>query len=89
MATFLSCAASTAFADMQASPSETNASGSKMDKKTVDARLDAQAIVCRREDTTGSRLGATKVCHTRAEWAAMAAEAREQVNRIQTTPQTH
>jgi hypothetical protein len=61
----------------------------KAEKKAVDPRVDPQAIVCKREDETGSRLGGAKVCHTRAEWAAQAAEAHEQMNRIQMTPQTH
>jgi hypothetical protein len=61
---------------------------SKADKKAADPRLDDQAIICKREETTGSRLGGSKVCHTRAQWSAQAADAREQMNRIQMTPQT-
>ena len=57
--------------------------------KKVDPHVDDKAIVCKREETTGSRLGATKECHTRGEWAAMAADAREQSSRIINTPQTH
>ena len=50
-------------------------------KKTVNPDFDDNAVVCRREDTTGTRLGATKVCHTRAEWNAISAAARETVDR--------
>jgi Flp pilus assembly protein CpaB len=55
--------------------------------KAVDKRSDDQTVVCKREDVTGSRLGATKVCHTRAEWEAQAAEARSAIDRVQQSPQ--
>lgn len=55
--------------------------------KAADARLDDNAVVCKRQDETGTRLGAHKDCHTRAEWASMAGQARTGVERIQTTPQ--
>ena len=82
-------ATSTALADTMQPSGAATASNAKLAKKTTDGRIDDQEIVCRREDSTGTRLGAKKVCHTRGEWAAMAADARQEVNRIQTTPQTH
>lgn len=57
-------------------------------RPAVDPRLDDQTMVCKRSDETGTRLGATKVCRTRGEWAGRAAEARRQMDRIQLTPQT-
>jgi hypothetical protein len=81
-------AAPMAMADTTSSSTMASDSSAKPAKK-VDPHLDDKAIVCKREETTGSRLGATKECHTRGEWAAMAAEAREQSSRIINTPQTH
>jgi hypothetical protein len=82
-------AAPMAIADTTPSSAMAPDSTAKSAKKSLDPRLDDQAIVCKREETTGSRLGATKECHTRAEWAGRAASAREQMDRIQMTPQTH
>jgi hypothetical protein len=35
------------------------------------SKNDPNKIICKTEDTTGSRLGAKRVCHTRADWAEM------------------
>ena len=58
-------------------------------KKPVDPRISGETVVCKREDSTGTRLGGAKVCRTRAEWAARSAAAHEQMDRIQQVPQTH
>jgi hypothetical protein len=55
----------------------------KADKPAVDPRIDPQAIVCKREDATGTRLGAVKVCHTRAQWAAQSMDSRQQAEHMQ------
>ena len=81
------CLASTAIADT--TPSAASMPSAVGAKKATDPRLADQTVVCKREDTTGSRLGAKTICHTRAEWAAMSADARQSVDRIQNTPQTH
>ncbi len=36
--------------------------------------------VCRTEQATGSRLGAKRICKTRAEWDEIAADARKDVD---------
>ncbi len=59
------------------------AAGASAHKKAVDSNVDDSAVICHREDTTGSRLGATKTCHTRAEWNARAQSARSQVSNWQ------
>lgn len=42
-----------------------------------DEKPDGEKQICKRQEVTGSRLGATKICRTRAEWDRMAdAEAR-------------
>jgi len=40
-------------------------------------------VVCEVEQTTGSRLGARKVCKTAAEWMALRQETRENVEKVQ------
>jgi hypothetical protein len=44
---------------------------------------DANKIVCQKEETIGTRLGAKKVCLTVADWNARARENRETTERIQ------
>ena len=44
---------------------------------------DPDQIVCVRETITGSRLGAQRVCRTRAEWAEYRAQARLVAERVQ------
>lgn len=44
---------------------------------------DPNKIVCEREETIGTRLGARAVCKTVAEWQAMTSEQRETVERVQ------
>jgi len=34
-------------------------------------------VVCREEETTGTRLGGTRVCHTRRQWQQMENEAQD------------
>lgn len=44
---------------------------------------DANKIVCEKEETIGTRLGAKKVCLTVAEWQARAKDDRDQTERVQ------
>jgi hypothetical protein len=44
---------------------------------------DQNRVVCRKENVTGSRLGARKRCLTAAEWTEMARLDRQSVERIQ------
>ena len=44
---------------------------------TVQSNLDPDQVVCHYVTPTGSRLGGSKVCQTRAEWAKLAAESRK------------
>ncbi|MDB5481376.1 MAG: hypothetical protein JWO83_2429 [Caulobacteraceae bacterium] len=47
------------------------------------SRLDSNQVVCKRQEQPGSRLGGTKVCRTRQEWADIAAASRTSVDRMQ------
>ena len=44
---------------------------------------DLNKVVCRKEDTLGSRLGAKKVCLTRKQWEELAQANREHTEKIQ------
>jgi hypothetical protein len=46
------------------------------------AKFDPNQVICHREEETGTRLGVKKICHTRQEWADMAAAARTQSDQI-------
>jgi len=47
------------------------------------SRLDPNQVICRREDVTGSRLGASKICHTRQEWDARSAASRDATDTLE------
>ena len=72
-----------ALADPSVGDQGSSATAASAHKKPANPALDDSTVICHREDTTGSRLGATKVCHTRAEWSAMAQSARSQVSNWQ------
>ena len=72
-----SSVAGVAFATDKSSPNDTARSQSK------DKRTDPDRIVCHVQDETGSRLGATKICHTAAEWSAISKEAQSAVMQTQ------
>jgi len=44
---------------------------------------DSDKIVCKKEETIGTRLGTKKVCLSVADWNALAQENRERTERIQ------
>jgi hypothetical protein len=48
----------------------------------------SQEVVCKRQEEPGSRLGGTKICHTRAEWDEMSRVSRAEVERSQQTVRT-
>ena len=44
---------------------------------------DPNKVVCERVETTGTRLGAKRVCMTSAQWADQRREQREDLERVQ------
>ena len=44
---------------------------------------DPNKKICERVEETGTRLGARRVCKTKAEWAAERAESRRELERVQ------
>ena len=77
-----------ALAETPPAPAPSVADG-KSDKKVVDPRINDQTIVCKREDSTGTRLGATRVCHTRAQWAAQSEYSRRNTQILQDSVTYH
>jgi hypothetical protein len=54
------------------------------------SKHDPNEIVCEKQNVPGSRLAAVKVCKTRAEWADLKHQDRQDLERVQTqrsTPQ--
>lgn len=45
---------------------------------------DPNRVICRKEDSTGSRVSARRVCATASEWAARKQHTREGIERAQT-----
>ena len=58
------------------------------DTTKLGARNNPDEIVCVRESQTGSRLGVTRVCRTRAEWAEHRRQYRQATERAQNQSQT-
>ncbi len=55
------------------------------DATSSEESYDPNQRICRNMGETGSRLSRTRVCMTRAEWEARRREARQNVERAQTT----
>ncbi|HVE01118.1 MAG TPA: hypothetical protein VNB78_05420 [Sphingomicrobium sp.] len=45
--------------------------------------LDPNEMVCEKQGVPGSRLVAARVCHTRAEWADLKGQDRQELERVQ------
>ena len=45
---------------------------------------DPNEVVCEKQEVTGSRLATRRVCKTRAEWADLKLQDRQEIERIQT-----
>jgi len=40
-------------------------------------------VICEREEDTGTRLGAHKICHTRSQWAQIRRDDRDATEQVQ------
>ena len=72
-------ASSGVFAETSSPPAPT--AGAKVAKASD--KNDPDKIICKTEDTTGTRLGAKRVCHTRSEWAEMHRITQQSVEGVQ------
>ncbi len=83
LAAILALAAAPAFAaDPQ--PASPPATPSEPPHHTTSSRVDPNEVVCKRQEESGTRLGGTRICHTRQEWSDIAIAARSSVNDMQT-----
>ncbi len=64
-------------------PGSPPATPSDPPRHTTSSRLDPNEVVCKRQTDTGSRLGGAKICHTRQEWADIATQSRDNMDRAQ------
>jgi len=51
---------------------------------TSQKALDPNQIICEKQEVVGSRLATRRVCRTRAEWADLRLQDRQEIERIQT-----
>lgn len=53
---------------------------------SVPARVgpDPNEVICEKQEVLGSRLSSRRVCHTRAEWADLKLQDRQELERAQT-----
>lgn len=56
---------------------------SSIESSRASTRSDPNRMICEREDTTGTRLGARKVCLSAAQWQEKRREHREELERAQ------
>lgn len=56
---------------------------SSIESSRASTRSDPNRMICERVDTTGTRLGARKVCLTTAQWQEKRREHREELERAQ------
>ena len=82
----LALAAGAALADPPASPTASAAPAAPTarapDASQPQARNPDTEIVCKTEDATGSRLGAKRVCLTRAQWKARSVAGQEALEEL-------
>ena len=67
-------------AALLASPLSAQAAGSEREAST---KRDPNEIVCEKQKVPGSRLATAKVCKTRAEWADLKMQDRQDLERAQ------
>jgi hypothetical protein len=54
------------------------------DQGKTQKQSDPNEIVCQKQEVTGSRLTVKKVCKTRAQWADLLLQDRQEIERVQT-----
>lgn len=51
--------------------------------RTAQTGHDPNEVVCKHQEEIGTRLGGSKVCHTRAQWANMARDSADTLNNVE------
>lgn len=60
------------------------AAASAQTQATAKPKEDPNEKICVKEEVTGSRLGAKRICMTRAEWADRKLQDQQELTRVQT-----
>jgi invasion protein IalB len=61
-----------------------NANAAPAQAAPVRSGPDPNEVICEKQEVLGSRLASRKVCHTRAEWADLKLQDRQELERAQT-----
>lgn len=78
---FLSVAALTASASLADPVPQTAGAGTPA--QSAAKTPDPNEVICERQEETGSRLGAKRICMTRSQWAEQKSEDRQQLEHVQ------
>jgi hypothetical protein len=62
---------------------QTPAAAPTQNQSNVKLAQDPNEIVCEKQETTGTRLGAKRVCMKRSEWADRRLQDRQELERVQ------
>lgn len=73
-----------AFAGLSSVPAAAQQTQAPSNQNAAKKTLDPNEIVCEKQEVLGSRLGTKRVCMTRAEWAALRHQDRQDLERVQT-----
>jgi len=81
------CIASAAFAQAPAQAPATDPASTSAGAQSTAAAADPNETICRNIDTTGTRLGRSRSCKTRAQWESADRQARANAERAQARSQ--
>ena len=66
-----------------AAPSLAQTTTAQAPAEAAKPKNSADEIICEKKETTGSRIGAKRVCMTRAQWAERQLQDRQELDRVQ------
>jgi invasion protein IalB len=66
-----------------AAPALAQTTASAAPAATEKPKNSADEIICEKKEATGSRIGAKRVCMTRAQWAERQLQDRQELDRVQ------
>jgi hypothetical protein len=64
----------------------TQASSPSAPAQVPAAKPKKDPVICKHEEMMGSRLGGKSICMTKSQWDEQAAQAQQDVSRVQTSP---
>ncbi len=73
-----------ALASLSAVPASAQQTQAPSNQNSAKKMLDPNEVVCEKQEVLGSRLATKRVCMTRAEWAELRHQDRQDLERVQT-----